>query len=212
MFALKRIFGRDETFYDLLEQSADETKHSVNVLVKLLGQAKTVLSDEGIGELAQSRRKHKKITQEIREHLCKTFVTPLEREDIDALSSALYKIPKNVEKIGERLLFFPDAASFEPVTKEIAMLDQATETVTAMVKKLRAREHVEKISDSYERLQMIEGDADKLMTSVLRDLYHGNIDIREMIVLKDIFELLERTIDRCRDAGNVVFQVVLKYS
>jgi uncharacterized protein Yka (UPF0111/DUF47 family) len=100
----------------------------------------------------------------------------------------------------------------EPVRKQITLLENATEAVLAMVKKLRDRQHVEGISDSYERLQAIEGDADKLMTKVLYDLYHGNVDVREMLVLKDIYELLERTIDRCRDAGNVVFQVVLKYS
>ncbi len=212
MNALKRIFGQDETFYDLLDSSASEAKASAGMLVRLLAGAPDSKPEEMLGELAQSRRKHKRITQEIRERLCKTFITPLEREDIDALSSGLYKIPKNIEKIGERLLYFPAIITMEPVMKQVKLLENAAEAVSAMVKKLRERQHVEGISDSYERLQAIEGDADKLMTKVLYDLYHGNIEVREMLVLKDIYELLERTIDRCRDAGNVVFQIVLKYS
>lgn len=212
MNALKRIFGQDETFYDLLEASAGEAQNSATLLVRLLGEAKILPDGDLLGSLAQSRRKHKRVTQEIREKLCKTFVTPLEREDIDALSSALYKIPKNIEKIAERILFFPDIVTMEEVQKQVSLLEQAAEAVSAMVKKLRARQHVETITDSYDRLQTIEGDADKLMTKVLFDLYHGSLDVREMLVLKEIYELLERTIDRCRDAGNVVFQVVLKYS
>ena len=212
MNALKRIFGQDETFYDLLEASAGEAQNSATLLVQLLGEAKKSPDGELLVNLAQSRRKHKRVTQEIREKLCKTFVTPLEREDIDALSSALYKIPKNIEKIAERILFFPDIVTMEEVQKQVSLLEQAAEAVSAMVKKLRARQHVETITDSYDRLQTIEGDADKLMTKVLFDLYHGSLDVREMLVLKEIYELLERTIDRCRDAGNVVFQVVLKYS
>lgn len=212
MNALKRIFGQDETFYDLLEASAGEAQNSATLLVQLLGEAKKLPDGDLLGSLAQSRRKHKRVTQEIREKLCKTFVTPLEREDIDALSSALYKIPKNIEKIAERILFFPDIVTMEEVQKQVSLLEQAAEAVSAMVKKLRARQHVETITDSYDRLQTIEGDADKLMTKVLFDLYHGSLDVREMLVLKEIYELLERTIDRCRDAGNVVFQVVLKYS
>jgi hypothetical protein len=71
---------------------------------------------------------------------------------------------------------------------------------------------VEKISDTYERLQTIEGEADRLMVALLRELYHGEIDVRSVVILKDIYELIEKVIDRCRDAGNVVFEVVLKYS
>ena len=62
------------------------------------------------------------------------------------------------------------------------------------------------------RLQNIEGDADKLELDVLRDLYHGEYDAKHVIFLRDIYELLEKVIDRCRDAGNIILQVVLKYS
>jgi len=88
MFSVKKLLGREEKFYDLLEQSADEAKISASLLV-------TILSHEGstqassIHEIVQTRRKDKLITQQITEELCKTFVTPLEREDIEALSLAL---------------------------------------------------------------------------------------------------------------------------
>jgi uncharacterized protein Yka (UPF0111/DUF47 family) len=63
-----------------------------------------------------------------------------------------------------------------------------------------------------DRLQHIEGDGDKMLMDLLRQLYNGKVEAIEVIILKDLYELLERAIDRCRDAGNVVFQVVLKYS
>jgi uncharacterized protein Yka (UPF0111/DUF47 family) len=62
------------------------------------------------------------------------------------------------------------------------------------------------------RLQNIEGDADKLELDLLRDLYHGDYDAKHVIFLRDIYDLLEKVIDRCRDAGNIILQVVLKYS
>ena len=68
---------------------------------------------------SQSRRKDKQITQELTEQLCKTFITPLEREDIQALAAALYKIPKTVEKIGERILIYPGGAAW-PQFREAA--------------------------------------------------------------------------------------------
>ena len=92
------------------------------------------------------------------------------------------------------------------------MLEQATEVTASLVRKLRKLSNVEEIQDDYETLQTIEGDADRLMVGLIRDLYQGNVDAKEVVVLKDIYELLERAIDHCRDAGKVVFQIALKYA
>jgi uncharacterized protein Yka (UPF0111/DUF47 family) len=62
------------------------------------------------------------------------------------------------------------------------------------------------------RLQTIEGDADKLELELLRDLYHGDHSAKHVIFLRDLYELLEKVIDRCRDTGNVILQIVLKYA
>src|SRR5215210_3223625 len=97
MISFPRLFGRDEKFYDLLEASAAEAERSAILLGKLMSQKKAFLSDRALEDLEQSRRKHKRISQEITTQLCKTFVTPLEREDIEALSSALSKVPKKSE-------------------------------------------------------------------------------------------------------------------
>lgn len=212
MSAIQRLFGRDTKFYDLLESSALEAKNGTAVLSKLVAKLGSATNEEIIGDLAQSRRKHKRISQETTEELCRNFVTPLEREDIEALSSALYKISKNVEKIGERLTIAPAAADFSVVGPQVQMLEQASAIVVEMVNQIRVKSHGEGIKDSYERLQSIEGDADKLMNHLLRDLYHGDIDARVIVYWKDLFELLEKGIDRCRDAGYVVFHVALKYS
>jgi uncharacterized protein Yka (UPF0111/DUF47 family) len=212
MSALQRIFGRDTKFYDLLESSAREAQQSASILVTLLPKLSGNPSEEVLSELAQARRKHKRLSQNTTEELCKNFVTPLEREDIEALSTALYKISKNVEKIGERLVISPPGANLGLVTRQVTMLEQASGVVVKMVNELRAKSHSEEIRDAYERLQTIEGDADKLMNELLRELYHGSTDARAVVFWKDLYELLEKGIDRCRDAGYVVFHVALKYS
>lgn len=212
MSLLQQIFGRDGRFYDLLEASALEAKQSAAILARILPQHGTIDFDQTLSDLALARRKHKRTTQEITEQLCKNFVTPLEREDIEALSSSLYRITKNIEKIGERLSIFPHKIAEDQFTKQIKMIEGAAELVTVMVNCLRKRTHMETISDTYERLQTIEGEADKLMVALLRELYQGDIEVRTVLILKDLYELCEKVIDRCRDAGNVVFQVVLKYS
>ena len=212
MFSIRKLLGQDEKFFDLLEASAQQADSSVHELVALLAKLEHGDSPQSLEAFVHSRREDKRITQELTEQLCKTFITPLEREDIQALATALYKIPKTVEKIGERILICPQDLHGRSFAKQVEFLDQAAEAVLAMVKELRKGTDIATVRDMNDNLQTIEGDADKLELDLLHDLYHGNYDTKHMIFLRDLYDLLEKVIDRCRDAGNIVLQVVLKYA
>jgi uncharacterized protein len=213
MISIRKFLGHDEKFYDLLEASANQADSSVHHLVDLLVQLERGdESPQNLEVFAESRREDKRITQELTEALSKTFVTPLEREDIQALAASLYKIPKTVEKIGERILISPQDLHGRSFRKQVELLDQAAETVLAMVKQLRKGPNISTTREMNTRLQTIEGDADKLELEVLHDLFHGDYSAKHIIFLRDLYDLLEKVIDRCRDAGNIILQVVLKYS
>ena len=209
MFSLQKLLSKDDKFFDLLESSAEEARGSVQLLVPYLKSPDHVLS---LDEFIEKRRKDKIITREIAEHLCVTFVTPLEREDIESLSNALYKIPKTVEKFGERLLLAPHFVKGLDFRKHAEMLTEATDIVLILVKELRSGVDLKQVKELNTKLQKIEGEADKLMLEALRSIYGANQDALRTVFLKDLFEILEKIFDRCRDAGNVVFQIVLKHS
>jgi uncharacterized protein Yka (UPF0111/DUF47 family) len=209
MFSLQRLLGKSDRFYDLLEASANEARLSVRALVELLDAP---VERHTLDEFILSRRKEKRIAEEISTMLCKTFVTPLEREDIEALSSALYKIPKTVEKFSERMLVSQASLRGDDFHKQAKLLGQATDIVCEMVKQLRHRPRLEIVKEQNDRLQHLEGEADKLILELLRDLYSGRHEPLRVIVLRHLYELLEKVIDRCRDAGNIVFHIILKHS
>jgi uncharacterized protein Yka (UPF0111/DUF47 family) len=212
MWSIQKILGRDQKFYDLLEASAQQADASVHHLIALLERLEQKESPQSLEEFVHSRRKDKQITQELTEQLCKTFITPLEREDIQALSTALYKIPTTGEKIGERVLICPEDLQGRSFGKQVELLDQAAETVLAMVKQLRKGTDAATAREMNAKLQSIEGEADKLELDLLRDLYQGDYKTKQVIFLRDLFELMEKVVDRCRDAGNIVLEVALKYS
>src|SRR5919205_4312779 len=206
MFSIQKLIGRDQRFYDLLEASAQQADTSVHQLIALLQKLEQHDTPENLEQFAHSRREDKRITQQLTEELSKTFITPLEREDIQALAGALYKIPKTVEKIGERVLICPEDLHGRNFRKQVELLDQAAETVMAMVKQLRKGTDAATAREMNAKLQSIEGQADKLELDLLRDLYQGDYKTKQVIFLRDLFGLIEKVIDRCRDAGNIILE------
>ena len=209
MFSLQKLLGRDDVFFDLLEKSAEEARESVRLLVRLLGTPGS--GGAALDEFALLRKKDKRITEELNTRLTQTFVTPLEREDIEALSTALYKIPKTLEKFGERLLLSRAQVGPADFSRQVQLLESAIGTVEELVRHLR-RSKLDVVKEQNDKLQYLEGEADKLMMELLRGLYNGESDPIRVIALKDLYELLEKVIDRCRDAGNIIFHIVLKNS
>jgi uncharacterized protein Yka (UPF0111/DUF47 family) len=209
MFSLQRLLGKEDKFFDLLEASAREAQKSAHALTGFLQNPQQVKT---LDDFIVSRRAEKRIADEISQALCTTFVTALEREDIEALSLSLYKIPKTVEKIAERILIAPQLVEGVNLGRQVVSLGKATDTVLLMIQELRKGTHLEKIKEHNDHLQAIEGEADKVINELLRDLYSGTQAPLKVIFLKDIFELLEKVVDRCRDAGNVINHIVLKNS
>lgn len=209
MFSLQRLLGKEDMFFGLLEASAQEAHTSVQALVKL---SKALDKPIELEEFSRSRRKDKEITATIRNAVYTTFVTAIEREDIESLCNALYRIPKTVEKFSERVLISPQLIRGVDFSKQTDPLDQATDCVLQMVKSLRRGVNLEEIKRLNDKLQHVEGEADKAILALYRELFSGKYDPLKVIMLKDLYELLEKVIDRCRDAGNVISQIVLKNS
>lgn len=206
--SIQRLLGKEDQFFDLLEASAIEARTCVQAFKKFVQNPQQLGS---LDEFAQSRRKDKAITSQINEALCTTFVTALEREDIENLSNALYKIPKTVEKIAERIQLAPHFFQGIDLSPQIAMVEQATGVVLAMIQHLRKGSNLVLMRGLNEHLQQVEGEMDKQLLELLRELYSEKIaGSGRVVFLKDIYEMLERVTDRCRDAGNVITHIVLK--
>jgi uncharacterized protein Yka (UPF0111/DUF47 family) len=209
MFSLQKILGKEDKFFTLLEASAEEARNSVRTLRKYLANPESLKT---LDEFILTRRKDKAITAQISEALCTTFVTTLEREDIEALSNALYKIPKTVEKIAERIMLGPQYVESIDLSRQMGLLENATNMVVTMINELRRGVNLERIRTHNDQLQAIEGDADNALLDKLKELYASQGNAIRVVFLKDIFELLEKVADRCRDAGNVINHIVLKNS
>ena len=165
-----------------------------------------------MSDLRQARQKTKRITEKISLLVVHTFVTILDREDLEGLASSLYKIPKPIEKFAERFLISRHLIKEGLFSKQDQLVSKATATVLEMVQTLKAGMNIEKMRTLNQQLQSIEAEADKLENDLLRDLYAAHSEPIRVLVTKDLYDLLEKVIDRARDAGNVMMHICHKYS
>ena len=208
MFSLQTIFGQGKQFYALLDEAAVAAHNSTKALCEMLAHPAQVPVLDGI-KLARQRERD--ASDRISEALVETFITPIEREDIEALASALYKIPKQVERFADRYCLAQhrlDGIDFAP---RAAMLEKAAAVVVEMVHEL-PRLRLEPMKRLNDKLRVIETEADRLILELHREIYSGALEAGEMFLLKEFFEILEKAIDRCREAGVVAYEIVLKNS
>ena len=135
----------------------------------------------------------------------------MEREDIQALASALYKIPKTVEKIGERILICPEDLHGHNFHRQVELLDRAPKQYWRWSNScVRARIFARLVRSTrgYKQSKAMPTNSSR----VLHELDHSDHSPKHIIFLRDLYELLEKVIDRCRDAGNIILQIVLKYA
>jgi uncharacterized protein len=209
MFSIQRFFSQDSKFFDLLEASADETRSLTKLLVEFI---KDRSHAHPLDEFAFGRGKDKLITERISQELVNTFVTGLEREDIETVSYALYRICKTIEKFAERFNLAPQRLVDVNFTSQMELLVRAVDTVSDMIRLLRNMPPLEKMKEMNDRLQSIEAEADDVILVLLGEVYGGKFEPIQAMMVRDLYDLLEKIIDRCRDAGNAISHIVLKNS
>lgn len=208
MFSLQTIFGQGNQFYTLLEEAAVAAHDSSRALHVMLREADR---QPALDAFKLARMREREASNKISQALVDSFITPIEREDIEALGSALYKIPKQIEKFADRYSLATQHLEHIDFAPRAAMLEQAAAVVVKMVRTLRSMK-LEPMKALNDELRALENEADRLMLELYRDIYSGKLDPLQMFLLKEFFEILEKAIDRCREAGVVAYEIVLKNS
>ena len=208
MFSLQTIFGQGKQFYALFNEAADAAYDSTKALHAMLRDRPRTPSLE---PFKHARQRERVASDKISQALVDSFITPFEREDIEALGSALYKIPKQVERFADRFDLARHRLEHIDFAPRAAMLEQAAAVVVEMVRELPEL-RLDRMKALSDRLRVIEMEADRLILELHRDIYSGALDPGEMFLLKEFFEIMEKAIDRCREAGVVAYEIVLKNS
>jgi uncharacterized protein Yka (UPF0111/DUF47 family) len=208
MLSFQRLLGRHDEFFGLLEASAAECLASVVALRRMLATPGTKPSLE---EFAAARRKDKEITQQLEEMLINTFITPIEREDLEGLGEKLYKIPKTIEKIAERYALTYERLGDVRLGAHATGLELVIEVLLQMLKNLRANDFPA-AKRNQTKLRRISLRVEAGMTEAISGLYEGNYPALKAVIVKHLIDLLDKALERSRDAAAVIAHILLKNS
>jgi len=209
MFSLQRLLGRPAEFFGLLEKSSALGAESVAALRAAL------INRHEVPELevfAAARRKDKEIINQLEEMLTKVFITPIEREDLEAVATQLYRLPKTVEKFVERYEIVWERMRDYDFSMIAHMLESGAKIVVEMVQSLSRRGNLGEIKALDARLSQIESDAGTVILDALRRIYEPGGDPLREIIAQDLYHILSDCIDVCRSIGRTIALVILKNS
>jgi uncharacterized protein len=203
------LFPRDDKFFRLLEKQAQEALACAQQLQLFMqGEDKALAS----AEIDRVRADAKASSSEIIAELYRSFMTPFDREDIQDFADHLYKVPKTIQHTKARILMHeladPDGA-FLPQVELI--LREAVE-MQKLVAALTGGKESKYVIAHVRRLHELEQEGDHVRNELIVSLYKSDRDIRELLLRRDICDMLEAVIDRFCDAAEVALQIVLKNS
>jgi predicted phosphate transport protein (TIGR00153 family) len=163
--------------------------------------------EERAQHIKELERRGDHITHDVIDKLNRTFITPFDREDIHALTSALDDVLDNIEGVSSRFALFRVKAMTPETVDLIAIVEQSCTTIYDAVQHLR---DLKRIPDYCIRINFLENQADQVSRTITAKLFEDTTDFRELIKWKELYGRLEATTDDCEDVANILEGIYVK--
>jgi predicted phosphate transport protein (TIGR00153 family) len=208
---LSALMPRERHFFNLFNRHAEFVVQGSKALLRLLQQYDDVDARSGsIRNIQETEQAADKIVHETVALMHTTFVTPFDRDDINRLISNMDDILDMIQDTAETLMLY-DIQKLTPEATHLAnLVEICCMRVQASVGLLSSMDNGQQILRVCQEIDGLESDADRVMRAAVSKLFREEPDVRQVIKLKAIYELLETATDKCQDVANVIEGVVLE--
>ncbi len=205
---ISQVFApRDRAYFELFEEAGRNVLRAAGLLEDLLSDFP---DERGLAqEIRDCEHEGDRITHEVLDRLNHTFVTPIDREDILALASALDDIADYVEEVADYLGLYKIEAPMDQAIRLAQVLHQAARQIAEAMPQLRG---FHDISAHTVEIHRLENEGDRITREAIASLFDGGIDPMVVIRWKDLFERLEDAIDATEHVANILAGIVIKNS
>jgi predicted phosphate transport protein (TIGR00153 family) len=199
---------RDRQFFDLFEEAGGNIVRAADLLDRML-RAFADKGDDLARDILICEQDGDRITHDIIRRLNETFVTPIDREDIYELASALDDVVDFTEEVADYLILYKIEAPMEQAQRLAHVLLESSRAISEAMPRLRGFKDMSHYTVEINRL---ENDGDRIVREAIASLFDNGIDPMVMIRWKDIFERLESAIDATERVANILENIVIKNS
>ena len=211
-----KLLPREGNFFELFNQHGNYIVEGARAFILLIqNYADLQLREKYAAEVDRAEKQADRITAEVNRLLHKTFITPIDREQIHGLINAMDDILDLLQDATETMSLYDVRAMTDDVLRLGDLSAKCCERVqhaVSLLPKISQPETAEAAIKTCEEIDKLESDADRVMRSAMSKLFREEKDVRELIKLKAIYELLESISDRCEDVANLIEGVVLENS
>ena len=211
-----KLLPREGNFFELFNaHGAHIADGAKSFMLMVENYADPVLREKHAEDVGIAERAADKVTAEVNRLLHKTFITPIDREQIHGLINAMDDVLDLLQDASETMSLY----DVHHMTEEVVRLGEISakccervQHAVTLLPKLSDAATAEAAIKTCEEIDRLESDADRVMRSAMSKLFREEPDVRELIKLKAIYELLESISDRCEDVANLIEGVVLENS
>ncbi len=196
---------REERFFDMFEKSVETVLQGVTLFNEMMRDYTDV--EEKARKLKEIELEGDNNTHRIVEALNRSFVTPIDRDDIYQLNSSLDDILDYAEALASRMLLFKIKETTPEMRQFGDLLLKATEEISKAVHSLRRLDHLMSFCREIKRIENLGDDVSR---KAISDLFENGKDPIELIKLKEIYGRMESAIDKCEDVANIIETIVVK--
>jgi uncharacterized protein len=202
-----RLIPREERFFDLFVEDAANILDGARQLESMLRSFDN--PDKSAKKIRETEHKGDEISHDIGRRLEATFVTPFDREEIHYLISNLDDILDLVEEVADTFVLYRIDSPTKTSVKQAALVVQACDTLHQALSNLRGFKNLDKYIIEVHR---IENEGDRLSRSAIAGLFDDGTKTIEVLKWKEIYTLLEETIDKCDDVAKQIERIVVKHA
>jgi predicted phosphate transport protein (TIGR00153 family) len=204
-----KLIPRDEKFYDLFEELATKIEEGGALFINILDNYK--YSEPKVAKLKEIEHEADSITHRTYEKMHRTFLTPLDREDIYALVNKMDSVLDMIEASVARMYLYKVKEPREELHVLAKILVQAIAKIKEVIFALRDKKKSPMIMAACVDINTLENEGDYVMRTAVARLFEREKDAIELIKWKEILERIEDAIDLCEDVSNIVEGIVLKH-
>lgn len=205
-----RFFPKEEQFFDLFDELANKIEEGSRFFLEMTENHD--FSEAKISKLKELEHEADIITHRTYEKMHKTFLTPLDREDIYALVNKMDSVLDIIEAAAVRIKLYKVKRPADEIIKQAKILVEAVKKIKAMVHALRDMKNAKMILDACVEINTLENAGDVVLRTIIADLFEREQDAIELMKWKEIFERIEESLDVCEDVSNIAEGIVLKHA